>query len=128
MPEGSLQCAWIWAVSPSRKITSAEDGSKIVWDRRGKHSGHEKVDDTIRDRIQEHLRSFSARSSHYSLSDNSDRVYLSSDLSIARLYRDLYDPEYVKLQEDNRERAISHQPVQQIYKPIVTLHFWSPSP
>ena len=40
------------------------------------------------------------------------------------VFMEKHDLEYVKLQEENRERAISHQPVQQIRKPIVTLHFY----
>ena len=110
------------------KITSAKEGSKVVWDKRGKHTGHhQKVDDAVCDLIREHIRSFPARSSHYSRSDNSGRVYLSPDLSIARLYSDFlekHDPEFVKLQEENRERVISHQPVQQLRKPIATHHFY----
>ena len=84
------------------KINSAE-GGRIVWDKRGKHGSHQKVDDSVCDRIREHIRSFPTRSSHYSCSDNSGRVYLSP---IARLYRtflEKHDPEYVKLEEENRQ-------------------------
>ena len=83
------------------KINSAE-GGRIVWDKRGKHGSHQKVDDSVCDLIREHIRSFPTRNSR---SDNSGRVYLSPDLSIARLYRtflEKHDPEYVKLEEENR--------------------------
>ena len=91
-----------------------------MWDRHGKHRGHENVDDTVRDLI----RSFPEGSSHYSRSDNSGRVYLPSDLSIVRLCRDFLQNHDPKLQEENRECGNSHQSVQQICKPIVTLHFY----
>jgi len=109
------------------KIKSADEGSKIIWDKRGKHTNHQKVDDSVRDLIREHIRSYPARSSHYSRSDNLECVYLSPELSIARVYRDFlekHDPEFVRLQEENRERVVLHQPVQQLRKPIATLHFY----
>ena len=62
--------------------------SLINRDKRGKHSNHGHVSDNVRDLIREHIRSFPARSSHYSRSDNSGRVYLSPELSIAWLYHD----------------------------------------
>ena len=109
------------------KIVSADKESTIVWDKRGKHTEHQRVSDTVRNLIREHIRSFPARSSHYSRSDNSGRVYLSSELSIARLYRDFlekHDPEFVRQQEENLERVISHSQVQELRKPIATLHFY----
>ena len=102
-----------------------------MWDKHGKHTGyHQKVDNVVCDLIQEHMHSFPARSSHYSHSDNSGRVYLSPDLSIAWLYTDFlkeHDPQFMKLQEENCEnceRVISHQQVQQLHKPIATHHFY----
>ena len=109
------------------KITDAMDGSTVVWDKRGKHHGHVKVSEAVRDTVREHIRSYPARSSHYSRSDNTGRVYLPPDLSIARLYRDFlekHDPEYVQLEEDNRQRVIQHQPIEPLRKPICTLHFY----
>ena len=77
--------------------------------------------------IRDHIRSFPARSSHYSHSDNSGRVYLSPELSIARLYRDFlerHDPEFIKKQEENHERVISPQPQEALPKPIASQHFY----
>ena len=41
----------------------------------------------MKDLIREHIRSFSARHSHYSRRDNAGRVYLSPELSISRVYQ-----------------------------------------
>lgn len=54
-------------------------------------------------------------------------MYLSPELSIARLYRDFlekHDPEFVKMQEENRERIISHESQEDLRKPIATLRFY----
>lgn len=85
------------------KITSDEEESKFVWDKCGKHTEHLQ---RLMMLIQEHIRSFPARNSHYSHSDNSGRVYLSPDLSIAQLYRDFLGSRNC---EENHERIISYQ-------------------
>lgn len=108
------------------KIASAGEGG-IIWDKRGKHDNHQRVSDEVRNLIREHIRSFPARSSHYSRSDNPDRVYLSPELSIARLYRDFlekHDQDYVMKEAENRERIINHQPVEKLPKPLATEHFY----
>ena len=106
------------------KIVSADKQSTIIWDKCGKHTEHQQVSDTVRNLIREHIRSFPTRSSHYSCSDNSGRVYLSLELSIARLYGDFlkkHDPEFVRQQEENCEWVISHSQVRKLHKPITTL-------
>ena len=52
------------------KIASADEGG-IIWDKCGGLDNHPQVSDDVRDLIREHIRSFPARSSHYSPSDNS---------------------------------------------------------
>lgn len=128
MSECILWCTCIWTkATANTQIVSADEESTIIWDKRGKHTEHQRVSDTVRNLIREHIRSFPTRSSHYSRSDISGRVDLSSELSIAWLYRDFlekHDPEFVRQQEENRERVISHSQVQELRKPIATLHFY----
>ena len=74
-----------------------------------------KVSEAVRDTVREHIQSYLARSSHYSRSDNTGRVYLPPDLSIAWLYRDFlekHDPEYVQHEEDIRQRVIQHKTIE----------------
>ena len=108
------------------KIMSAGEDA-IVWDKRGKHGNHREISDDVRELIRDHILSFPARSSRYSRSDNSERVYLSPELSIGRLYRDFlqkHDPEYVRLEQENREQVILHKPQQPLRKPIASSHFY----
>ena len=39
-----------------------------------------------------------------------ERVYLPSDLSIARLHREFLHPEYIKLEEENSKLILAHEP------------------
>ena len=99
----------------------------VECDKRGKHSNHPVVGEEVREKIREHIRSYPSRYSHYSRKDNAERVYLPAELSIARLYRDFlekHDPEYVRLEGENRQHQIAHQPVQPLRKPLVTEHFY----
>ena len=96
-------------------------------DRRGKHDKHVTVGEDLKNLIREHIQSFPARHSHYSRQDNAGRVYLSPELSIARLHRmflEAHDPEYIQLQEDNLQRRIAHQSVQKLRKPLVSEHLY----
>ena len=96
-------------------------------DKRGKHDKHPTVGEEVKKLIREHIRSFPARHSHYSRRDNAGRVYLSPELSIARLYRlflQSHDPEYIQLLEENKRRKMSHEPLQKIRKPLVSEHFY----
>ena len=82
-------------------------------DKQGKHDNHPTVGEEIKDLIREHIRSYPIRQSHYSRKDNAGRVYLSSELSIARLYQNFlqcHDPEYLQLEEENHQRKICHKP------------------
>ena len=55
------------------KLASAgEEG--IIWDKCGKHDNHQRVNDEVRNVIREHIRSFPARSSHYSRLENPGQV------------------------------------------------------
>ena len=108
------------------KIEAAGEAN-IELDKRGKHGNQQRIGDDVRELIREHIRSFPARASHYSRKDNCGRTYLSPELSIARLHRDFlekHDPQYLQLEEENRQRKISHQPLQKIRKPIASEHFY----
>ena len=101
--------------------------SGIPFDERGKHRSHQKVSDDIRNLVRDHISSLPARTSHYSRKHNSARKYLPPELSIARLYKDflkIHDPDYLKLEEENYQREVSHQPLQKIRKPIISEHFY----
>lgn len=67
-------------------------------DGRGKHNNRPNVhSQLIRSQIDTHINSFPARQSHYSRLKNGDTKYLSSDLSMAsiyRLYLQKYEPIY----------------------------------
>ena len=92
-------------------------------DRRGKHGKQYSVGENIKDLVREHIRSFPARHSHYSRQDNAGRVYLSPELSIAKLYRmflEQHDPEYIQLQSENAERRAVHEPEDEFRKPLPT--------
>ena len=109
-----------------RKIKAAGETS-IELDKRGKHSNRQRIGEDVCELIRGHIRSFPTRGSHYSREDNSGRTYLSPELSIARLHRDFlekHDPEYLRLEEENRQRKISHQPLQKLRKPIASEHFY----
>ena len=96
-------------------------------DRRGKHGNHESVKEEVKDKVKAHIMSYPSRHSHYSRKDNSNRVHLSPELSIARLYRDFlekYDPDYIQLEEENRQLKMSHKPTQKLRKPLITEHLY----
>ena len=106
-------------------ISAIED--TIVWDKCGKHGNHRQISEDVCELIRDHIHSFPAQSSQYSRSNNSGRVYLSPELSIACLYRDFlekHDPEIIKKQEENRERVVSHQPQKALPKPLASQHFY----
>ena len=68
-------------------------------DCRGKHTNRPtKISEELREKIREHIMSFPTRQSHYSRHDNTGRLYLSPDLSIAKMYQMFlakHDPAYV---------------------------------
>lgn len=73
------------------------------------------------------IRSFLARHSHYSRQDNRERVYLSPELSIAKLHRmflEAHEPEYIQMQEMNIQHRNAHQPVEKLWKPLVSEHLY----
>lgn len=52
---------------------------------------------------------------------------MSSDLSIARLYRDFlekHDADYMVLEEENRKRVLAHEPIQKLRKPLISEHMY----
>jgi len=68
-----------------RKIESGE-----LKDVHGKHDNHPAVDSEIKDLVLDHIKSLPSRQSHYLRKDNSERTYLSPDLSITRLYHEFF--------------------------------------
>ena len=99
------------------------DGASLEPDRRGKYDKHVAIDENLKDLVREHIRSFPVRHSHYSWQDNRGQVYLSPELSTAKLHRmfleaHAHDPKYIQIQEDNVQCRISHQPVEKLRKPV----------
>ena len=96
-------------------------------DRRGRHGNHRRVPEAIKDEIREHIRSFPAQSSHYSRNDNGNRYYLPPDLSIARMYTmfiETHDPEYTRMESENRKRQMNYLPPLELTKPIVSEYIY----
>lgn len=66
--------------------------------------------------------------SHYSRKDNSERVYLSAELSIARLYHEFLeknDPEYLQLIKKTTNYILQHELVEELRKPpLVSEHMY----
>ena len=121
----------VYGFGPKRLLIlrrkSGDTGTSMEPDQRGKHGNHPVVGEEVKDLIREHIRSFPAKHSHYSRKDNSGRVYLSSELSIARLHKNflqIHDPEYIQLEEENLRRKVSHQPLQKLRKPLASEHFY----
>ena len=56
---------------------------------KGKHQNRpNKISDSQRQRVHDHIKCFPAESSHYSRSKNSNRMYLSATLSMNAMYKD----------------------------------------
>ncbi|CAH1993123.1 unnamed protein product [Acanthoscelides obtectus] len=89
-------------------------------DKRGKHSNRpNKISEEIIAQIEEHIRSFPRRKSHYSREDNQKRYFLSPELNIAtmhRLYLQKYEPEKYALLDDGK--------ILKDIKPVVTYDFY----
>ena len=100
-------------------------------DRRGKHNNRpRKVSEELHQKVRDHIKSLPARQSHYSRHDNHGRLYLSPDLSIARLYQMFlveHDPEYLAYVERRREALISHQEITESVerKPVISEHYYT---
>lgn len=79
-------------------------------DCQGKHTNRPaKILEELREKIREHIMSFPTRQSHYSRHNNPGRLYLSPDLSIAKMYQMFlakHDPAYVARK---REALIRHE-------------------
>lgn len=98
-------------------------------DCRGKHTNRPaKISEELREKVREHIMSFPTRQSHYSRHDNPGRLYLSPDLSIAKMYQMFlakHDPAYVAHLEKKREALIRHEEAcSSEIKPIVSEHYY----
>lgn len=75
-------------------------------DKRGQHSNRpNKITEEIIAQIDEHIRNFPRRKSHYSREDNQKRYFLSPELNIAKMYRlylEKYEPEKYALLDDGK--------------------------
>ena len=104
------------------------EGGQLEHDRRGKHSNHPNVSEDVKDLVRNIIiRSYPSRHSHYSRNDNSERVYLPAELSIARLHRNFlekHDPEYITLEEENKQCQMHHQVPKKLQKPLVSEHLY----
>ena len=82
-------------------------------DCQGKHTKRPaKILEELREKIREHIMSFPTRQSHYSRHNNPGRLYLSPDLSIAKMYQMFlakHDPAYVAHLERKIEALIRHE-------------------
>lgn len=85
------------AASSSRNITSPTDG-------RGMHQNRpNRLPENIVAQIEEHIRSFPKRRSHYGRKDNSRKYYLAAHLNISKmhlLYLEKYEPDMYLLKID----------------------------
>lgn len=62
-------------------------------DQRGKHKNRpNKLSDEQKQSVRDHINLIPKYQSHYSRSDNLGKVYLNSDMTIARLYKEFYIP------------------------------------
>ena len=102
-------------------------GPELEPDKHGKHGTHCSVAEDVKKLVREHIETFPSRHSHYCRKDNIERVYLSSDLSIARLYCDSlekHDPDFLTLEEENRKRVVAHESVDILRKPLISEHMY----
>lgn len=94
-------------------------------DRRGKHENRpQKVSEELHQQVRNHIISFPARQSHYSRHKNSNRKYLSADLSIERMYQLFlakHNPEYLEFM---KEKEASDTTDSLEMKPIVSKHYY----
>ena len=60
-------------------------------DKHGKHNHHPTVGEDVKELVREHIRSYPSRHCHYSRKDNSERMYLPAELSIARLHQNFLE-------------------------------------
>ena len=72
------------------KIAASGEGC-LECDKRGKHTNHEKIGDDVQEFNRQHICAFSTRCSHYSRKDIARCVCISSELSIAHLYKDFLE-------------------------------------
>lgn len=67
------------------QYTLERQGNNSMTDRRGRKKGYSKFSQEDKEYIRENIRSFPTVSSHY-CRKNTQRRYLSKDLSIAKMY------------------------------------------
>ena len=88
-------------------------------DGRGKHDNRpNRMDESLKDQIREHIGSYPSQESHYSRSSNRKRKYLSEGLSIARMYR-----QYLEKYEPNVSNGEQPQVKEYLYRKIFNEEF-----
>ena len=88
-------------------------------DKRGKHKKHTEISQDIRMKVQDHIKSFPKRQSHYSNATNPNRYYIQDSLSIRRmwlLYLLKHEPEI--LRKMKRKEKVNPELKQWLYREI----------
>ena len=94
-------------------------------DQRGRHGNRRQLPIEIRSQIDDHIRSFPTRKSHYQRSHHHhSRKYLSAELTIAemhRLYFQKYEPEVYTAKQAGSN--VTPQVIYQFYREYFSTHF-----
>jgi hypothetical protein len=98
-------------------------------DCRGKHKNRPyKISEEIHQKVREHIMSFSAQQSHYSRHKNSERLYLSPELSINRMYEqflEAHNPDYFEYMKAKQQALINHvENTLSEVKPMITKRYY----
>ena len=91
----------------------------IPCDKRGKHGNQKKMSIETREKIRAHIKSFPARSSHYSRNQNPNKVYLSEELNVHLMWL-LYLKQYENDQYVKYTSGKKHD-----MKPVVKYKYYS---
>ena len=106
---------------------------ELLTDKRGKHGNQRKIDEDVNDKVKTHISSSPSRKSHYSRRKNPDKVYISEDLNIQRMwtvYLQIHEPEqYLLLQRGmkaNMNPSVKYASYKHIFDTEFNIGFGSP--
>lgn len=109
---------WYWESSGRKDFFNIKSNVPSPIDQRGKHTNRKnKITERIKLQIKTHILNFPRYISNYSRSDNQNKRYLSTELSIAKIYN-LYIEKYEPDIFEKLKRS-------EIVKPIVKYEFFS---